>query len=62
MTFTDQEKAECAAREVKMRRRAYPRWVASGQMPKAQADREIAMMEEIASDYRAKTDLFGGNP
>lgn len=49
---TDAEKAACADREVKMRRRVYPRWVAGKKMTQAQADREIALMAEIAEDYR----------
>jgi hypothetical protein len=54
--FTDKDKAECAEREVKQRRYVYPRRVADGKMTQALADRQIAIMEAIAADYRAKAD------
>jgi hypothetical protein len=67
MTFTNEQLAACAEREVKQRRRVYPRWVEDGRMSQAFADEQIALMEWIASDYRAKAnadsakgDLFGG--
>lgn len=67
MTFTAEQLAACAEREVKQRRRVYPRWVEDGRMTQAFANEQIAMMEQIASDYRvqanteaAKDDLFGG--
>jgi hypothetical protein len=67
MTFTNEELAACAEREVKQRRRAYPRWVEDGRMSQTFADQQIALMEWIARDYRAKAkadagkvDLFGG--
>jgi hypothetical protein len=48
--FSNADKAKCARREVGLRRRAYPRWVANGTLTQAAADREIAMMQEIADD------------
>lgn len=57
MTFTAAEKREAAERELKFRRRAYPRFVADGRMNQAKADRQIALMEAIAADY-AEPDLF----
>lgn len=51
--ITAQDKYACAEREVKMRRKVYPRWVADGRMKQEQADREIAIMESIAMDYSA---------
>jgi hypothetical protein len=57
MSFTDTEKRECAEREAKMRRRVYPRWVAEGRMSQVAADSQIAMMDEIANDYRGKSEL-----
>lgn len=62
MTFTDAEKLEAAEREVRQRKRVYPRWVSEGRLTQAFADRQIALMEAIADDYRAKAqagDLFG---
>lgn len=52
MTITAREKFECAEREVKQRRYVYPRRVADGKMTQALADKQIAMMEAIAADYR----------
>ena len=54
--ITNAEKAECAEREVKQRQRAYARWVSQGRMAQAFADRQIAVMQSIANDYRAKAD------
>ena len=56
MTFTAAEKAKCATREVAQRRRVYPRLVESQRMKQAEADRQIAIMEAIAADYRAQAD------
>ncbi|MPR13233.1 hypothetical protein [Microvirga tunisiensis] len=65
MTFTAEQLAVCAEREVKQRRRAYPHWVEDRRMTQAFADEQVAMMEQIARDSRAKADaekcdLFGG--
>lgn len=56
MTFTSRELADCAEREVKQRRRVYPRWVADGRMKQDFADRQIGMMEAIAAHFGAKAD------
>lgn len=53
-TFTVADKLACVEREVKMRRRVYPHWTASGKMRVSEAEREIAVMEAIADDYRAR--------
>lgn len=58
MTFTTADKRASIEREIKMRRRVYPRWVADRKMSQTQADREIAVMEAIAADY-ADEDTFG---
>ncbi len=63
---TAAEKLACVEREIKMRKRVYPRWVADGRMTQQKADAEIATMEEIAEDYRVPAekekpaDLFKG--
>jgi hypothetical protein len=49
--FTATEKFDCIQREIKMRRRVYPRWVADGRMTQEKASAEIACMEAIAADY-----------
>jgi hypothetical protein len=52
MTFTYQQKAEVAEREVKQRKRVYPRWVADKRMTQEFADYQIAVMEAIALEFR----------
>lgn len=52
--LTASDKRAAIEREIKMRRRVYPRWVADGRMTQAKADSEIAIMEAIAEDYRAQ--------
>jgi hypothetical protein len=55
--FTDEEKAKCALREAAWRRMVYGNAVAKGRMTQEQADREIAMMDEIAAEFAARTEL-----
>lgn len=52
------QKAEAAEREVKYRKRVYDRQVEAGKMTRDFADRQVAIMQEIADDYRkfAKTE------
>lgn len=50
MISYDQKRA-CIERELKMRRRVYPRWVQDGRMTQAKADEEIAAMEAVLADY-----------
>jgi hypothetical protein len=52
--FTDQIKLACIERELKLRKRHYPRWVKAGTLHEADARHEIAVMEAIRTDYRAK--------
>ncbi len=49
---TPAEKLKSVERELGMRRQVYPRRVAEGKMKQEAADREIAVMEAIADDYR----------
>jgi hypothetical protein len=49
--FSHREKLRCIERELKLRIHVYPRRVHEGKMTQRQADREINVMEEIASDY-----------
>lgn len=46
------EQLACVERELKLRKRAYPRWVRDGRMPEASADREIRTMEAVAETVR----------
>jgi hypothetical protein len=50
-TFTREQKLQEIAREIALRRRVYPRWIATGRMKQDHADRLIAIMLEIAKDY-----------
>lgn len=54
--ITEKDKAECAEREVRQRQKVYPRWVAEGRMMQQFADRQIAVMQQIAAEYRVKAD------
>lgn len=46
------QKCACAQREVAMRKRVYPKWIAEGKMTAEQAHREIETMQAIADDYQ----------
>jgi hypothetical protein len=52
--FSDEDKLACLQRELTMRRRLYPHRVRNGLMAQPEADREIALIEAIMADYRAK--------
>jgi hypothetical protein len=52
--FTDSEKLKWLQREIAMRKNVYPKWVANGRLKPDKADREIALMEAIAEDYRLR--------
>jgi hypothetical protein len=49
--FTNTEKAKEADREVGYRKYVYPRRVMDKKMTQEQADRQIAIMQEIAEEY-----------
>jgi len=53
MPFTYSELLACAERETKYRHRVYERLVDQRTMSRRTADREIALMEEIAAILRA---------
>lgn len=44
-----QEQVRCAKRELALRQRVYPRWVAARTMTQDTADREIAAMAAIVA-------------
>ena len=54
MPFTPEETREAVTRELKLRRRVYPRRIESGHMTPELAKRQIALFEEIEADYQAK--------
>jgi len=49
--FSVDRKVKCLDREIGMRRALYPSFVRRGKMTAAAADEEIAVLEEIRSDY-----------
>jgi len=51
MTFTFKQKLEAVEREIKLRKRVYRRWVQDKRMSQPEADRQIAVFEEIREDY-----------
>lgn len=51
MTFPAREKMRAAQREAGYRRFVYPKRVANGKATQKWADKEIALMDEIAADY-----------
>lgn len=44
---TISEQIAAVEREIKMRRRVYPRWIDSGKLTQQKADHEIACMEAV---------------
>lgn len=50
--FTAQEKLESVERELRFRRRVYKDRVVNDRMSQELADRQIALFEAIAEDYR----------
>ena len=46
-----QNKKEAIKREINFRKKVYPKQILQGKMTQAQADREIAIFENILKDY-----------
>lgn len=51
MQFSNEQKLKEIVREIALRRKVYPKWVHSGKLTQEQADRQTAIMLEIAKDY-----------
>ena len=49
--FTREQKLKAVAREIALRRNVYPKKVRDGKMTSTEAERELAVMTEIAKDY-----------
>lgn len=49
-------------REIKMRERAYPRWVDSGRLKQTDADYRLACMRAVLDTLRAHRDATPGPP
>jgi hypothetical protein len=52
--ITIRDKLNCVLRELRLRRRLYPRAIAHGRMTQEEAKREIEIMEAIEADYVQK--------
>lgn len=52
--FSTFDKANEAEREYKLRQRLYPKWITEGTLSGDFAERRLAIMKEIAGDYRAR--------
>jgi cell fate (sporulation/competence/biofilm development) regulator YlbF (YheA/YmcA/DUF963 family) len=62
VTYTDADKLKEIEREIAMRRKIYPSWIAQNRLSYAAAERQLKILEAIAEDYRLvvnQTDLFG---
>jgi hypothetical protein len=64
--YTREDLVKCVEREVRLRERAYPRWVAEGKMTGAHARAETEAMKAVLAVVRqlpatppAQTGLFG---
>ncbi len=62
--FTNEQLADCAKREARMRRNVYAGRVSKGAMSQSEAGRQIAMMEEIQAVFESgssdQLDLLDG--
>jgi len=58
--YSDEEKLKEIDRELMQRHRVYRRLIERGKMSQEQASRQIAIMSDVANDYRerARTPLF----
>jgi hypothetical protein len=54
--FTTLEKLKGIRRELAMRNKVYPKWVAAGKMKQTTADYELAVLQAIHDDYQLKLD------
>ncbi len=67
--FTREELLACVEREIRLRERAYPRWVELGKMSAKKSQEEQAAMKAVLAVLRqlppapaAQPDLFGSEP
>ena len=52
--ITLDEQIACVAREIRMRRQVYPRWVEAHRMSQAQADHQLAAMTAVLENLQAQ--------
>lgn len=50
--ITRDDKIAALRREMALRERVYPKWIASGRMKQSKADHELAVMRAILADYQ----------
>lgn len=53
MAFTATDKLKCVERELRYRRRVYPRQIQLGKMSWLEAQEQLGLMQEIVDDYRS---------
>ena len=54
MAYTEAQKLEAITRELKLRRRVYPRRIEKGHMTQQLADYQLDIFEAIRSDYEER--------
>lgn len=54
--ITSADKLACVQRELKLRRRVYPRFVEEGKISAGRSAHELAAMEAIVADYLAEAE------
>jgi hypothetical protein len=59
LPITMADRLACVDRELALRRRVYPRWVAAGRMTQAKADREIELMQAVRDAIDGLRDTGG---
>jgi hypothetical protein len=59
MTATIRDQIRCVEREIALRRRVYPRWVAEERMSQVVADAEVATMEAVLATLKRVAEREG---
>jgi len=52
VSYTDAEKLKEIEREITIRKKIYPSWVAQNRLSYAAAEKQLAILQAIAEDYR----------
>jgi hypothetical protein len=58
--FSVYEKFRCAAREARLRKKVFPKWIDEGKLTEEKAKWQIDCMEAIADDYHKQWQADGG--
>ena len=61
MAHSVDEMRACIAREIRMREKSYPRWVAQGKLTRATADHELSCMYSVL-EYLGGRQAEGATP